>query len=66
MLDFVVFGLGFVAPIVGLAVVSDRLRIRVLGAITARSTAINRGTGVVMVGIAVYYLLFVIDLMRVA
>lgn len=66
MLNFVVFGLGIVAPLVGLAVVSDRWRTRVLGTITAHSTAINRGTGVVMLGIAVYYLVFVFDLVGVA
>lgn len=59
--NFAAFGLGIAAPLVALAVVSERWRDRVLGLLTAHGSAINRITGAVMLAVSLYYLFFVFE-----
>ena len=57
--NFLAFGGGIAAPLVALAVVSDRWRTTVLGTLTRHQSIVNRGTGAVMLCISVYYLVVV-------
>jgi cytochrome c-type biogenesis protein len=63
--NFLAFGLGIAAPLIALAVVSDRRRDRVLGALTAHRSLVNRATGAVMLAVSVYYLGWVFELLPV-
>jgi cytochrome c-type biogenesis protein len=60
--NFTAFGLGMGAPLLGLAIASEPWRERVLGFLTERRRGINVVTGVVLVAVSLYYLLFVFDL----
>lgn len=64
--NFLAFGLGIGSPLIVLAVVSDRWSSRVIGLLTRHQSVINRGTGVVMLAIALYYLVIVFDLFNIA
>jgi cytochrome c-type biogenesis protein len=59
VLNFLAFGGGIAAPLVALAVVSDRWRSAVIGTLTAHQSLVNRVTGAVMLAVSVYYLVFV-------
>lgn len=59
LLNFLAFGAGIAAPLVGLAVVSDRWQSRVLRTLTGHQSLVNRVTGAVMLAVSVYYLVFV-------
>ncbi len=59
LLNFLAFGGGIAAPLVALAVISDRWRSEVLSLLTGRQSLINRATGAVMLVVALYYLGFV-------
>jgi len=65
LLNFLAFGAGMAAPLLGLALVSDRYSDRVLGALTRHSGLVNRLSGVVMLAVSLYYLLFVFDVVGV-
>jgi cytochrome c-type biogenesis protein len=59
LLNFLAFGGGIAAPLVALAVVSDRWRSRVMGTLTGHRSLVNRATGAVMLAVSVYYLVVV-------
>lgn len=59
LLNFLAFGGGIAAPLLALAVVSDRWRSRVTGTLTAHRSLVNRATGAVMLAVSVYYLVVV-------
>ncbi|WP_276270531.1 cytochrome c biogenesis protein CcdA [Haloarcula litorea] len=59
--NFLAFGGGIAAPLVTLALVSDRWQSRVLGALTRHRSLVNRATGAVMLAVSVYYLVAVFE-----
>jgi cytochrome c-type biogenesis protein len=59
LLNFLAFGSGIAAPLVALAVVSDRWQTRVVRTLTGHRTLVNRATGAVMLAVSVYYLVVV-------
>jgi cytochrome c-type biogenesis protein len=59
LLNFLAFGGGIAAPLVALAVISDRWRSAVLSLLTGRQSLINRATGAVMLAVALYDLVYV-------
>jgi len=59
LLGFLAYGLGIGAPLLALAVVSESFGQRVTHTIARHSTPINRGTGILMIGISLYYLFVV-------
>lgn len=59
--SFLAFGLGMGAPLLGLALVSESVGQRLTRAMARHRTVINRGSGAIMLGISVYYLLKVFD-----
>lgn len=63
LLNFLAFGAGMAAPLLALALVSDRYSDRVIGTLTRHSGVVNRLSGVVMLAVSLYYLLFVFDLL---
>jgi cytochrome c-type biogenesis protein len=65
LLNFLAFGAGIAAPLVGLAVVSDRWQSRVLRTLTGHQSLVNRVTGAVMLAVSVYYLVFVFGVVSV-
>jgi len=60
--NFGAFGVGMASPLLGFAVVSEPWRDRVLGVLTTHRRAVNVVTGAVLLGISLYYLLFVFEL----
>lgn len=56
MLGFLAFGLGIGAPLLGLALVAESSGRRITRTLARYSDPINRGTGVVLVAVSVYYL----------
>jgi cytochrome c-type biogenesis protein len=66
LLNFLAFGAGMAAPLLGLALVSDRYSDLVIGTLTRHSGLVNRLSGAVMLVVSVYYLVFVFDLLPVA
>lgn len=65
LLHFLAFGGGIAAPLVALALVSDRWQSRVLTALTRHRSLVNRATGAVMLAVAVYYLVVVFGVVSV-
>jgi len=61
LLVFFSFGLGIGTPLLCLAVVSEAAGRRLTRALARHRRAINAGTGLVMLVVAVYYLLWVFD-----
>jgi cytochrome c-type biogenesis protein len=59
--NFGVFGVGMATPLLALAVVSEGARSRVLGLLTSHRRAVDAGTGLVLLAISLYYLLFVFE-----
>lgn len=59
--NFLAFGFGIAAPLLGLAVVAEPYRDRVLGALTRHAGAVHRATGAVIFVVSLYYLLVVFD-----
>jgi cytochrome c-type biogenesis protein len=57
----VAFGVGMASPLLAFALVSEPWRDRVLGLLTNNRRAVNAVTGVVLVAISLYYLLFVFE-----
>jgi cytochrome c-type biogenesis protein len=60
------FGFGIGAPLLGLAVVSEARGRQLTRAIARHRTPINRVSGGIMLGVALYYLLVVFDVLGVA
>jgi cytochrome c-type biogenesis protein len=63
MLNFFAFGLGIGAPLLALALVSQASGQRITRGLARHRTAINRVSGVIMIAISGYYLLFVFDVL---
>ena len=61
MANFLAFGVGMGTPLLAFAVVSEPWRDRVLGVLTDHRRAVNAATGLVLLGISLYYLLVVFD-----
>ncbi len=59
--NFGAFGVGMASPLLAFAVVSEPWRDRVLGTLTGNRRLINVGTGLVLVGISLYYLFLVFE-----
>jgi len=59
LLRFLAFGLGIAAPLLALAVISTAASGAVIRFLTRYKSIINRVAGAIMLGISVYYLVFV-------
>jgi len=59
LLRFLAFGLGIAAPLLALAILSTAASGTVIRFLTRYKSIINRVAGAIMLGISVYYLLFV-------
>jgi len=59
LLRFLAFGVGIAAPLVALAALSTAASGAVIGFLTRHRSIINRIAGATMLGISVYYLIFV-------
>jgi len=59
--NFGAFGVGMASPLLAFALISEPWRDRVLGLLTDNRRAVNTVTGVVLVAISLYYLLFVFE-----
>ena len=59
MLRFLAFGIGIAAPLLALALLSMAASRAVIRWLTTHRTAINRVAGALMLGISVYYLIYV-------
>jgi len=59
LLRFLTFGLGIAAPLVALAALSTAASGAVIGFLTKHKPLINRVAGALMLGISIYYLVFV-------
>ena len=57
--NFGAFGVGMATPLLAFAFISEPWRDRVLGFLTSHRRGVNAVTGVVLLGISLYYLLFV-------
>jgi len=62
-LNFIVFGLGMAAPLLIFAIISGAKSKKVIGFLTKKKTVINRFAGVIMLGISLYYLIFVFKIL---
>jgi cytochrome c-type biogenesis protein len=60
MIGFLSFGLGMGAPLLGFALLAESVGQRLTRGLARHSTLVYRGTGVVLVGVSVYYLAFVL------
>lgn len=61
LLNFLAFGLGIGFPLLAFSFVSEGVGKRVIRTLTAHHGIINRGSGVVMLAVSLYYLLYVFD-----
>jgi cytochrome c-type biogenesis protein len=61
--NFGAFGVGMATPLLVFAVVSEPKREWVLGVLTGNRRVVNAVTGAVLLGISVYYLLFVFEVL---
>ncbi|PSQ19962.1 cytochrome C biogenesis protein [Halobacteriales archaeon QS_8_69_26] len=61
--NFGAFGLGMATPLLAFVVVSEPWRDRVLGILTGNRRAVNAVTGVVLLAISLYYLLFTFEVL---
>jgi len=61
MLGFLAFGLGIGAPLLAFAVVSEALGKRVTSTLARYSGPVNRAVGAVLLGVSVYYLTTVFE-----
>jgi cytochrome c-type biogenesis protein len=59
--NFVAFGVGMGTPLLTFAFVSEPWRDRVLGLLTGNRRAVNAATGLVLLAVSLYYLLFVFE-----
>jgi len=57
--SFLSFGLGLGAPLLAFSIVSTAASTKVIGILTKHKTIINRVSGVLMLGVSLYYLIFV-------
>lgn len=62
LLNFVLFGIGMALPLLLFSVVSAQWSRKVIGFLTKRKRQINLIAGLIMLGISLYYLLFVFEI----
>lgn len=62
MLNFVAFGIGLGFPLLIFSAISARWSNRIIGFLSEHKRKINLISGVIMLGVAVYYLFFVFDI----
>jgi len=62
MLGFFAFGLGIGAPLLAIAAVSESSGQRLTRLLARYKTPINRVTGLVLVGVGTYYLVFIFEI----
>jgi len=60
--NFGAFGIGMASPLLAFAIISDPWRDRILDWLTDNRRRINIGTGLTLVAISLYYLLFVFQI----
>lgn len=65
LLRFLAFGIGIAAPLVALAVLSTAASGAVIGFLTKHRSIINRIAGALMLGVSIYYLVFVFRIFEV-
>lgn len=58
-LNFIVFGIGMAAPLLVFAIISSAYTTKVIGFLAKYKKAINIITGIIMLGVSLYYLFFV-------
>jgi len=63
MLGFLAFGLGIGAPLLAIATVSESSGQRLTRLLARYKTPINRVTGLVLVGVGLYYLVFIFEVL---
>jgi len=63
MLGFLAFGLGIGAPLLAIAAVSESSGQRLTRLLARYKTPINRVTGLVLVGVGLYYLVFIFEVL---
>ncbi|MFC2095346.1 cytochrome c biogenesis CcdA family protein [Candidatus Bipolaricaulota bacterium] len=61
LLRFITFGLGLATPLLALAVVSTAASGAIIRFLTKHKSIINRSAGIIMLGISLYYLIAVFD-----
>jgi Cytochrome c biogenesis protein len=61
MANFGAFGVGMASPLLAFAFVSEAWRDRVLALLTDHRRAVNAATGLVLIAVSLYYLLFVFE-----
>ena len=59
ILNFVLFAVGMATPLLGFSILSEAVSRRVIRFLVERSGIINRVAGVLMLGVSIYYLVFV-------
>lgn len=59
MLNFILFGIGLAAPLIILAFISSTASQKIIGWLIRHKRAINLVTGIMMLAISLYYLIFV-------
>ncbi|MBI4151776.1 cytochrome C biogenesis protein [Candidatus Woesearchaeota archaeon] len=63
MIHFLLFGLGLGFPLLLFSLLSARWSTTIISFATKHKTAINRSAGIIMLGISLYYLLFVFQIL---
>lgn len=61
-LNFIVFGVGMAAPLLIFAILTTAKSQSIIGFLTTHKRAINRIAGILMLGISLYYIIFVFNL----
>tara|TARA_Y100000310_G_C20637940_1_gene792262 strand:+ start:393 stop:1061 length:669 start_codon:yes stop_codon:yes gene_type:complete len=62
LIGFVLFGLGMALPLLLFAVISSQYSVQVIGFLTRNKRGINLVAGLIMLVIAIYYLVFVFEI----
>jgi cytochrome c-type biogenesis protein len=61
LLNFGAFGIGIGFPLLVFSIASSKWSKKVIGFLTSHETLINRGSGLIMLTVAIYYLVFVFN-----
>lgn len=59
LMNFFAFGLGIGSPLLAFTLISSAWSEKIIGTIKTHETMINRASGLIMLGVSVYYLIFV-------
>ena len=66
MIHFLLFAIGIGLPLLVIAVVSGSVSASIVRFLVTHKGTINRGAGVIMLGVSIYYLFFVFDVFGIA